>query len=173
MEETLLKKQEYLELKIQAELDIIKKNGMKNKKASIAALKRKKRLEAQLQQIDGTLTTLETQRLSLENANTNVEVLRSMKFGADALKVAQQRVGDADSVAEVMDDIREQQELAQEISDIISQPFGQGVEDDDDLLRELEELEQEQLDEQLLNTDSLPAVPTAQPLPKQSMKSVI
>ena len=170
----LNKKQEFLEKKIENELEIIKKNGMKNKKVSMAALKRKKRLEAQLQQIDGTLTTLESQRISLENSNTNVEVLKTMKFGADALKVAQQRIGDADSVADVMDDIREQQELAQEISDIISNPigFGQSAEDDDDLLRELEDLEQQELDEHLLNTDSLPAVPTAQPVPQSSKTSL-
>ena len=70
----LNKKQEYLEQKIQNELEIIKKNGTRNKKVALQALKRKKRLEAQLQQIDGTLTTLESQRISLENANTNVEV---------------------------------------------------------------------------------------------------
>ena len=139
----------------------------------MAALKRKKRLESQLQQIDGTLTTLESQRISLENAHTNVEVLQSMKYGADALKVAQTRIGDADRVQDVMDDIREQQELAQEISDIISNPvgFGHDVGDEDELLQELEELEQQELDHQLLNTDQLPSVPTAQPMASLSSKS--
>ena len=39
------------------------------------ALKKKKRLEKQLFQIDGTLSTIEFQRGALENANTNAEVL--------------------------------------------------------------------------------------------------
>ena len=56
--------------------------------AALNALKRKKRLEKQLQQIDGTLSTIEFQRESLENAQTNTEVLRNMSYAAKALKAA-------------------------------------------------------------------------------------
>ncbi len=49
----LHKKQEYLEKKQTEELDIIKKNGTKNKRVSLQALKRKKRIDKQLEQIDG------------------------------------------------------------------------------------------------------------------------
>lgn len=63
----------------------------------------------------------------------------------------------------MMDDIAEQQDVAREISDAISNPvaFGQDI-DEDELEKELEELEQEQLDKELLgieSTDELPAVP--------------
>lgn len=65
----------------------------------------------------------------------------------------------------MMDDIAEQQDVAREISDAISNPvaFGQDV-DEDELEKELEELEQEELDKELLgieSTDELPAVPAA------------
>lgn len=56
--------------------------------AAIQALKRKKRYEKQLQQIDGTLSTIEMQREALEGANTNTAVLTTMKNAADALKAA-------------------------------------------------------------------------------------
>ena len=56
------------------------------------ALKRKKRLEKQLAQIDGTLSTIEYQREALENANTNTEVLKTMGFASKALKSAQQQM---------------------------------------------------------------------------------
>lgn len=56
--------------------------------AAIQALKRKKRYEKQLQQIDGTLSTIEMQREALESANTNTAVLTTMKDAADALKAA-------------------------------------------------------------------------------------
>ena len=52
------------------------------------ALKRKKRYEKQLQQIDGTLSTIEFQREALENASTNTEVLKVMGDAAKALKSA-------------------------------------------------------------------------------------
>jgi hypothetical protein len=57
--------------------------------AAIQALKRKKRYEKQLQQIDGTLSTIEMQRQALEEANTNTAVLQTMKNAADALKAVQ------------------------------------------------------------------------------------
>lgn len=54
--------------------------------AALQALKRKKRYEKQLTQIDGTLSTIEFQREALENANTNTEVLKNMGFAAKAMK---------------------------------------------------------------------------------------
>lgn len=60
--------------------------------AAIQALKRKKRYEKQLQQIDGTLSTIEMQREALEGANTNTAVLSNMKSAADALKAAHQNM---------------------------------------------------------------------------------
>ena len=49
-----------------------------------------------------------------------------------------------------MDDIAEQQELANEISSAISSPMGFGHDiDEDDLLAELEGMEQEEMDKQV------------------------
>lgn len=167
-EEMLIKKQEFLEKKIEQEIHTAKKHGTKNKRAAIQALKRKKRYEKQLQQIDGTLSTIEMQREALEGANTNTAVLQTMKSAADALKAAHQHM-DVDKVHDMMDDIAEQQDVAREISDAISNPvaFGQDI-DEDELERELEELEQEELDKELLGVgptgaDELPSPPTALP----------
>lgn len=63
-------------------------------KAALQALKRKKRYEKQLAQIDGTLSTIEYQREALENANTNTEVLKNMGFAAKAMKNAHQNMYD-------------------------------------------------------------------------------
>jgi len=167
VEEMLLKKSDFLEKKIEAEIATAKRSGTKNKRVALQALKRKKRYEKQLQQIDGTLSTIEFQREALENASTNTEVLKVMGVAAKALKGAHNNL-DVDQVHDLMDDVAEQQEVANEISEAISNPvgFGQDV-DEDDLLAELEELEQEGLDEQLLNVggtvDSLPDIPTAEP----------
>ena len=55
---------------------------------ALQALKRKKRYEQQLTQIDGTLTTLEYQKDTLENASSNAEVLRVMSDASKAFKAA-------------------------------------------------------------------------------------
>ncbi|XP_055838378.1 charged multivesicular body protein 4b [Episyrphus balteatus] len=162
-ENMLIKKQEFLESKIDQELDMARKNASKNKRAAIQALKRKKRYEKQLQQIDGTLSTIEMQREALESANTNTAVLTTMKNAADALKAAHQNM-DVDQVHDMMDDIAEQQDVAKEISDAISNPVAFGADiDDEELERELDELEQENFDKEIIGIGEptpLPEVPT-------------
>ncbi|KAM3921814.1 charged multivesicular body protein 4b [Leptodactylus fuscus] len=158
-EEMLAKKQEFLEKKIEQELTTARKHGTKNKRAALQALKRKKRYEKQLAQIDGTLSTIEFQREALENANTNTEVLKNMGFAAKAMKAAHDNM-DIDKVDELMQDIAEQQELADEISQAISKPVGIGEDfDEDELMAELEELEQEELDKNLLEVHGPENVP--------------
>ncbi|XP_041103114.1 charged multivesicular body protein 4c-like [Polyodon spathula] len=160
-EEMLTKKQEYLENRIQQELATAKKHGTKNKRAALQALKRKKRFEQQLAQIDGTISTIEFQREALENANTNTEVLKNMGYAAKAIKGAHENM-DLDKIDSLMQDINEQQEVAQEISDAISRPVGFGEQyDEDELLAELEELEQEELDQNMVSMGGLPSVPSA------------
>nr|XP_030710500.1 transmembrane 9 superfamily member 1 isoform X3 [Globicephala melas] len=167
-EKILIKKQEFLEQKIEQELQTAKKHGTKNKRAALQALRRKKRLEQQLAQTDGTLSTLEFQREAIENATTNAEVLRTMDLAAQGMKKAYQDM-DIDKVDELMADITEQQEVAQQISDAISRPVGFGDDvDEDELLEELEELEQEELARELLHVGdkeeeppvTLPSVPS-------------
>ncbi|XP_028262291.1 charged multivesicular body protein 4b [Parambassis ranga] len=171
-EEMLTKKQEFLEKKIDTELMTAKKYGTKNKRAALQALKRKKRYESQLAQIDGTLSTIEFQREALENANTNTEVFKNMGFAAKALKAAHENM-DIDKVDDLMAEISEQHEVAQEIADVISRPVGFGQDyDEDELMAELEELEQEELDKNLLEIEGdvpLPSVPSTS-LPSKPAK---
>uniref|UniRef100_A0A087YF10 Charged multivesicular body protein 4C n=1 Tax=Poecilia formosa TaxID=48698 RepID=A0A087YF10_POEFO len=160
-EEMLTKKQEYLEKRIEQEVATAKKHGTKNKRgtAALQALKRKKRLEQQLTQIDGTLSTIEFQREALENSHTNTEVLKNMGFAAKAMKQVHENM-DIDKIDDLMQDITEQQDVAREISEAISGPFGEQF-DEDELLAELEELEQEDLKENMKSMGGLPSVPSS------------
>ncbi|KAG7255908.1 hypothetical protein CRUP_008124 [Coryphaenoides rupestris] len=183
-EAMLSKKQEYLEQKIEQELAIARKNGTKNKRgvglaswvgpagwdllAALQALKRKKRHEQQLTQIDGTLSTMEFQREALESASINTEVLKNMGYAARAARGVHQETSglslslslrDLDKIDSLMQDITEQQEVAQEICDAISRPFGD-MYDEDDLLAELAELEMEDEEERMKEIARLPRVPS-------------
>lgn len=148
-----------------------KKFGTKNKRQALNALKKKNRLMKQQEQIDNTLTTIEFQREALEGAQSNANILENMNIAAKAMKSASNGMS-VDKVDEMMDDIQEASDVANEISDAISRPMGfQSELDDDDLLAELEELEQEELDSEMLNIPSssqepslnLPAAPTKTP----------
>lgn len=168
-EEMLEKKSRHLETQIEKELQSAKTHGTKNKRAALNALKRKKRLEAQLNQIDNTLTTIEFQRESLMNARSNAEILSTMKDAGKAMQGIHKEVN-IEKVEDVMDDIQEQQDIAAEISAAISRPIDMpGIDmDEDDLLAELEELEQEEVDNNLIGVPStapatsLPTVPSTQ-----------
>lgn len=171
-EEMLTKKQDFLEKKVDAEIAIARKNAKTNKRVALQALKRKKRYDNQLKQIDGTLTTIEQQREALEGANTNTAVLTTMNEAAKAMKKAHADM-DVDKVHDMMDDIAEQQDVAKEISEAISNPvaFGQDF-DEDELEAELNDLEEEgeleeqkELEKQLLDIEpaKLPDVPAAEP----------
>lgn len=163
-EAMLEKKQEHLEKKINAENATAKKYAKTNKRLALQALKRRKRLEKQLNQIDGTLSTLEFQRESLENAGTNTEVLKNMKFAADALKNVHRSL-DVEDVHDMMDDIHEQTEISTEISEVICGVGSNQDFDDDELRAELEAIEQEGLDDKLVGMErpviGLPDVPSS------------
>ncbi|XP_019405307.1 PREDICTED: charged multivesicular body protein 4c [Crocodylus porosus] len=158
-EEMLTKKQEYLESRIARELAAARHHGTRNKRAALQALKRKKRYEKQLTQIDGTLSTIEFQREALENSYTNTEVLKNMGYAAQAMKKAHENM-DLEKIDNLMQDITEQQDVAQEISEAISSRAGFADEfDEDELMAELEELEQEDLNDKMSNV-RLPSVPS-------------
>ena len=99
-----------------------------------------------------------------------------MGEAAKALKKAHLDM-DVDKVHDIMDDIAEQQEVANEIADAISNPVGYGNFIDEDELEaefaaledELESEEQQQLDRDMLSVgpvaaEELPSVPAADPV---------
>uniref|UniRef100_A0A914P647 Charged multivesicular body protein 4b n=1 Tax=Panagrolaimus davidi TaxID=227884 RepID=A0A914P647_9BILA len=155
-EEMLMKKQDFLEKKIQSETSTARANAASNKRVALQALKRKKQHEKQQQHIDGVLQTIEYQRVSLENAATNAEILAVMGTAAKAMKAAHKDM-DVDQVHDLMEDIAEQQDVANEIAGAISNPIGFGNDiDEDELLAELNELEEETINEKLINVGPTP-----------------
>ncbi|CAG8563424.1 14006_t:CDS:2 [Funneliformis caledonium] len=160
------KRESHLQSKIDAELKNAKSNAATNKRAALMALKRKKQYENQIEKISGARITIEAQVMAIENANVNLETIKAMEKGAEAMKAIHNNM-DMNKVDDTMDSIREQIDLADEISNAISAPMI-GIDlDDDELTAELEELEQEVLDSQLLGADAppvtVPNVPTTEP----------
>ena len=87
------------------------------------------------------MSTLEYQRDALDAASTNTAVFQTKVETAKALKKAHLDM-DVDEVHDVIDDIAELQEVANEISKAISNPVGFGNDiDKDELEAELAELE--------------------------------
>eukprot|EP01125_Pyxidicula_operculata_P005966 TRINITY_DN2085_c0_g1_i1.p1 TRINITY_DN2085_c0_g1~~TRINITY_DN2085_c0_g1_i1.p1 ORF type:complete len:122 (-),score=36.95 TRINITY_DN2085_c0_g1_i1:392-757(-) len=83
----LEKRENYLESKIQKELQVAKQQSTKNKKLALMALKRKKAYEAQIEKLGGARSTMETMILAIESATTNLAALTGMTEGARAIRI--------------------------------------------------------------------------------------
>lgn len=160
----LRKKIDHLQKQITEQEDIAKQNATTNKNKALGALKKKKTLENNLKMAQGTLDNIENQKDMLENASSNAAVLKTM---ADTAKIVKQQHDNLDinKVEDIVDEMREQKEISEEIANILSQTTSK-PQDEDELLKELESMQQEQIDSKLLETDKvkpLPEVPTHLP----------
>lgn len=138
-------------------------------------MKRKKLYEAEFEKIQNVKMTLETQVINLESAAQNAETFKAMEAGSKTMKKIRTDVG-IEKVDEIMDEIKEEMEMANEINDAISQPVDPLLADEDELLEELNALEASDLEAELLapptnkvNDLSLPTVPDSK-LPALAQK---
>merc|ERR1712130_365267 len=98
--------------------------GARNdKKGALFSMKRKKMYEGELDKIQNVKMTLETQVMNLESASQNADTFMALKQGTTAMKNIRQGVG-LDNVDDMMDDIKEEMQMANEISDAIAQQPG-------------------------------------------------
>lgn len=165
---TLNKKSTYLESQIKEQENNARKYVTTNKNLARQALKKKKKLEADLVKIENQIESLETQLTAIESANLNLETMKAMKQGAKAIKQIHNDF-DIDKVDETMDDIREQVEVSEEISEAISRPLGNDYVDEDELDEELAALQEEEIESNLVNThrNQEQKIASSNPIPQQ------
>ena len=108
----------------------------KNKPKALANLKKAKMLEKQLDSIFGMKFNIELQIGALAQSITGQEVYKALVKGKDALTKLDTQ-SDPDKVADVMDDLAETMAKVDEVSQVMSQPIGQLM-DDDELTKELD-----------------------------------
>ncbi|KAJ6539292.1 Snf7-domain-containing protein [Mycena capillaripes] len=149
------KKEEHLQKKIDQELKIAKANAVSNKPLATSALKRKRANETQLEQLRGQQMQLEMQVNTLESANLNAETMAAMKKATQVLSEIHSGMTVA-KVDETMAQITEQREVANEITELISNPTGIDTLGDEELQAELAALEDEALTDRLMGADHVP-----------------
>ena len=148
--ETLEKREAHIGKRVELALAEARQKAIKkDKRGALFALKRKRLFESEITKNAGTRSTLESQISALESANLNMHIFNAMKSGAQALKGIRGDI-DSDKVDEMLDEIQEEKDIHDQISDAISRPFGGDPCDDDELLQELAELEELALAEEAL-----------------------
>mmetsp|Transcript_23221 Transcript_23221/g.64385 ORF Transcript_23221/g.64385 Transcript_23221/m.64385 type:complete len:226 (+) Transcript_23221:410-1087(+) len=160
------KREEHIQKKINGMVVEAKgKMAKGDKKGALYAMKRKKLYEQEMAKIQNVRFTLETQVMNLESAQQNAQTYLALKQGNTAMKGIREDVG-IDQVDDVMDEIKEEMEMAQEINDAIAQPVDPLMADEDELLEELNMLETADLEAELLKPpptamQTMPAVPSS------------
>lgn len=123
----------------------------------MAALRQKKRYEDQVDKLEEQKRTVEEQLFAIQTANMQFETIQAMKKGASAMKTIHKGMN-IDKVDKTMDEIREQMDISNEISDALSTSrMGVNAEDEDELLAQLDQMQQEELERKLLDGGRVPA----------------
>ncbi|GAB4820642.1 hypothetical protein N2152v2_007688 [Parachlorella kessleri] len=155
-EELLVKKRDLLERQIAQQLEKARQATRdKNKTAALAALKKKKLYEAQLEQIECSILRVDEQQLMLENSQTTMMTLATLGDAAKAAKVLSAELS-VEQVDQLRDQLDEQHDEMRQITDMLGQPMG-AVGDFDDVEAELEGLEQDLADAELASLDPVPS----------------
>ena len=162
---TLEKRNAYLENKIQKLVAEIRIIASTNKNRALMMLNTKKQYDAEIKKNDGIRYTIESQINSLENSVINIEVTKSIHTGNEYIKNTHSKIN-IDSIEDLMDDISEQTEISQSISDIFTRKID-ALYDDDELLEELNGFEQQQ---QLPTQTILPTAPLNYPKIEQKVE---
>lgn len=129
-------------------------------------MKKKKLYEAEVAKISNVKMTLETQCIHLESAAGTAQAFSAMSAGNNTMKKIHQNVG-IDQVDDVMMDIQDEMQTAEEINNAIGQPMDplMGALDDDELMKELEELDCDDLKQQMNQAETgklkMPTVPSS------------
>ena len=117
--------------------------------------------------VDEQLLTVLRMVDKISEKQNEQEVILAMKRGKDALQILHDEMG-IDDVLDLMDDIRDQDEIEKRINEVLGGEGLRVVDDmeEEDVLRELEQLEEEvRLETSETKGEELPVVPT-KPLPK-------
>lgn len=133
-------------------------------------LKKKKYQEKLLQNTDQQLENLERLAADIEFAQIEVQVVDGLKVGNEALKSINDLLN-IDEIERILDETKEGADKQAEINSILSSAITE--EDEDDIMKELEDLVQSEADERAVHSKDdeedieLPEVPTEDPEPEK------
>ena len=118
---TLEKRMQFLETRC-AENKAAAENHLKsgNKRSATTCLKRKKICEKQLENLSGAYSAMEQDVFAIEGATLQNETFNGLKLGAQTLASLNNSIN-PDVVGDVMDDAREQIDIADEIASMMCQ----------------------------------------------------
>ncbi|KAL2130502.1 hypothetical protein VTI74DRAFT_6326 [Chaetomium olivicolor] len=153
--EMLQKRETHLMRQIEEQEQIARKNVNTNKTAAKAALRRKKIHEHNLEQTLNQIGTIEQQMNAIETANINQETFLAMERAGKAMKEIHGKLTPT-KVDETMDKLHEYNRLNEDIAEAMGSINVGPQLDDTELEEELEQLQQQDLEDKMLETGTVP-----------------
>lgn len=161
--EMLEKREKFLEQKMtKCVTDAKDKMKRNDKRGALMMLKRKKMYENQLKTYAGAQMNLYQQINALESVSHTADVVDTMREGAAVLTAAQARVT-AEDVDDVVADVQDAIDMQNETNEAISRPVGGAFEDDEELMKEFEDLTEQTMEEELMDMPSGVGIGAAAP----------
>ena len=133
-----------------------------DKKGALLILNKKKKIEEEINKNQGSQLLLENQLSNLESANLNKHIINSLSKSNKAIHTLNKDLN-VDKIEELMDDIQEEQDNYNTIQSIMEQPLQQ-IYDDDELNKELEELEEVEQIEQFTKIEQITKIENSEEL---------
>ena len=129
----------------------------KDRRGAALELKKKKTIEKRIEVIMNTMMTMEEQKMALETAVTQQVAVEAIREAKNAIAAS---TLDVDEVNELMDENQELIQEQQEVSDALaSSATVDNIMNDDELMKELDDIEQDQLAESMGHIPDVPALP--------------
>ena len=152
--------------RIQAGRSALRKRKAGDKNGALMDMRRKKMYEKEIAKLEATQLTLEQQCFTIESAKANMDVVSAITEGANQMKKMNGALN-VEDVAELREDIEEQQQMGDEVSNLLSEGIGftAGM-DEDELEAELAALSDGEHNEEVVNVLSkAPNAPLVAPMP--------
>mmetsp|Transcript_1121 Transcript_1121/g.1874 ORF Transcript_1121/g.1874 Transcript_1121/m.1874 type:complete len:190 (+) Transcript_1121:68-637(+) len=143
---------------------------------ALSSLRCKKLHEAEIDKIANIKITLETQLVKITAAAGDATTVKTMEEARNAMKAIREDT-DIDKVDDLMDAIKEEMEIADEISNSLAQPIDPLLADDDVLLAELLEMEEDNVEDPGCSLpdvprNELPAIPNVTKEEEEELKQL-
>jgi charged multivesicular body protein 4A/B len=138
------KREAFLEIKMtQLAQEAKERLARGDKKAAVGIMKKRKLYQNEQAKIANVKMTLETQAMNLESSAGTAEAFQAMTAGTNTMQKIRLGMGGVEKIDDMMMDMQDEFQMADEVNTAIGQTIDplMGGFDEDDLMKELQELE--------------------------------
>ena len=148
--------------------EALEKRKKKDDRGALICLQKMKMYEKEVKKLDGQSIMLENQKMMIESTHFDKDVISGMKDGKNVMEQMNKEM-DIDDIAELQDDLADQQAEIEQRQEFFANVADEGKED---LMAELDELEalaiEEDMEGEMIPTNTINVPGQAQPIAAQA-----